>query len=97
MIKILALGLLVVPAMVSAQAGSPQRPDPVMVTDVDPQRSQRQPDSAPDPVNFCYYGGKAYSKGAVYEGQVCSSGMMTSFGAGNRPTSPLSWMPARTR
>ena len=98
MMNLLSLGLLAVPAMIAVQTTAPTTPDPMVVTDMAaPHSSDHETEQMPDPVNFCYFGGKAYSKGAIYAEQVCSAGRVTQTGTTNRPPSTLSWMPAGKR
>ena len=99
MMEAFALGLLAVPGMALAQTTIPVTPDPMVVTDMDPPRTSHQQAEhlPPDPANFCYFEGKAYSKGAIYAGQICSSGLGNGTAGSRRPAPSLTWMPARTR
>lgn len=94
MFKFLTVVLMTVPAFAFAQSNTAPVKDPMMVTDMDPPRgSGHRAEPAPDPVNFCYFEGKAYSKGAIHAEQVCSSGMVVYNATPGKPASNLSWMP----
>ncbi|MBW6533206.1 hypothetical protein [Sphingomonas citri] len=94
MMKSLALvGLLALPALASAQTTpAPAAPGPA------PQADQR-PGAPLDAVNFCYFDGKAFSKGARYMDQVCSagSGLVSYSAVPGRPAQPLTWVPVPKR
>lgn len=92
MMKSLALGLLALPALASAQTA----PEPTTPPSL-PHRSaaasagaDQKPNTPLDAAAFCYFEGKAYSKGAEHAGQTCTSGM-------GRPDAPLIWMTTRAR
>jgi hypothetical protein len=50
-----------------------------------------------DPSKFCYFEGKAYSKGARHADQVCSSGMVVFSNTPGRPAPSLTWESASRR
>lgn len=98
MLKYLTLVLAAVPAFAFAQTNPAPVKDPMMVTDMDPpHRANNRTETALDPVNFCYFEGKAYSKGAIHAQQVCSSGMVVFSASPGRPGSTLSWTPVSRR
>ena len=111
MMTSLALGLLAMSAATLAQTKATTTPDPLVVTDMgpatsDPQvvtdisprrRPDRQPEEMPDPVNFCYFEGKAYSEGAIYAGRICSTNAVKQAATAGRAVSHLLWIPAGHR
>jgi len=98
MLKFLTLFLATMPALAFAQTNTASAKDPMMVTDVDPpHRSRHNAELALDPVNFCYFEGKAYSKGAIHANQVCSSGVIVFSTSPGNPSAKLSWMPLSKR
>jgi len=98
MLKFLSLVLATMPALAFAQTNTAPAKDPMMVTDVEPShRSGRSSEIALDPVNFCYFEGKAYSKGAIHADQICSSGMVVFSNSPGKPGANLSWMPLSKR
>ena len=98
MLKLLTVILATMPAFAFAQTNTAPAKDPMMVTDVErPHRSGHNAEPALDPVNFCYFDGKAYSKGAIHADQVCSSGMVVFSNSPGKPGANLSWMPLSKR
>lgn len=102
MMKFLAVGLLALPALASAQMA----PAPSMPASMPTQASgaagaasgaDQKPNTPLDPAAFCYFEGKAYSKGAEHAGQTCSSGLVSYNATPGRPASPLMWNPSRKR
>ena len=99
MMKFLALGLLSLPALASAQT-APAPTMPPSLPDRSPAASagaDQRPNTPLDAAAFCYFEGNAYSKGAEHAGQTCTTGMVSYNATPGRPASSLMWMPSHKR
>jgi len=94
MMKSLALlGLLALPAMASAQTTPAPAPSAPVA------EAEQRATTPLDATNFCYFEGKAYSKGARHLDQVCGTGggLVTYSTLPGRPAPTLSWGPVSRR
>lgn len=98
MMKFLALGLLSLPALASAQtAPAPMPASQPAPSPAASMGADQKPNTPLDPAAFCYFEGKAFSKGAEHAGQTCTTGMVSYNATPGRPASSLMWMPSHKR